>query len=106
MRLAAASVKKSVASPVGRVAEGLHNVGSSTKRPGQNYGGVVRLADWDGDGDMDVLVADNATASLVFYERFPDETFQKHELIKFPAGVRGFEIVDWDGDLSHRLFDV
>eukprot|EP00438_Fugacium_kawagutii_P004681 Skav205562 [mRNA] locus=scaffold1407:33022:44938:- [translate_table: standard] len=41
--------------------------------------------------------------SLWFYERFPDDHFQKHELMKFPAGFRGFEVADWDGDRNLDL---
>eukprot|EP00438_Fugacium_kawagutii_P030628 Skav223898 [mRNA] locus=scaffold2113:44086:49334:+ [translate_table: standard] len=76
--------------------------------------GTFRIADWDADGDMDVLVADSW--SILFLERLPDGTFQKHKLIPSwewkgldhganwswalddDAYVRRFEIADWDGD--------
>ena len=61
----------------------------------------LRFADWDSDGDMDVLVAEHE--SLWFYERLPGpgDSFEKHKLM--PFWQSGFEVADWDGDL--QLFD-
>ena len=59
----------------------------------------LRFADWDSDGDMDALVAENK--SLWFYERLPGDSFEKHKLM--PFWQNGFEVADWDGDL--QLFD-
>ena len=82
---------------------------------GKDYG-LLRFADWDSDGDMDILVAENE--SLWFYERLPGlgDFFEKHEVIRFSSfrssfevpyshwfGEKGFEVADWDGDW--QLFD-
>ena len=45
----------------------------------------MRLADWDGDGDVDVLLADAGPELLVtFYESLANESFQAHELLRLP----------------------
>ncbi|CAL1129342.1 unnamed protein product [Cladocopium goreaui] len=87
--------------------------------------GLLRFADWDSDGDMDILVAENE--SLWFYERLPGlgDFFEKHEVIRFSSfrssfevpyshwfGEKGFEVADWDGDgnpdllVCHRSFKL
>ena len=62
----------------------------------------LRFADWDSDGDVDVLLAEND--SLWFYERFPGDSFYKHKLMTTNLSIwDGFEVADWDGD--RQLFD-
>eukprot|EP00438_Fugacium_kawagutii_P006455 Skav204519 [mRNA] locus=scaffold3201:315296:320710:+ [translate_table: standard] len=64
-----------------------------------HWWGTFRIADWDADGDMDVLVADYG--HIWFFERLPDGEFQKHKLIpevEASSYERRFEIADWDGD--------
>lgn len=92
-----------MASPMGEL-RGLLYKGNPIQIQSGEHAGLnsLRLADWDGDGDIDVLMVDDAR-SLWFYERFPDDHFQAHELMKFPAGVRGFEVADWDSDLVDHL---
>lgn len=76
------------------------NESYSTLR-GSHFDGTIRFADWDSDGDTDVLVGDGG--SIWFYERLSNDTFSKHELVKLRAqegpAVRltGFEVADWDG---------
>ena len=75
---------------------------------------TFRFADWDSDGDMDVLLT--ANRSLWLYERLPGDAFEKHHLLnlsnKFLPGFdlpgfdlphAPFEVADWDGDW--QLFD-
>lgn len=73
---------------------------------GEHYDGTLRLADWDGDGDTDVLVGDGG--SIWFHERLAHDAFRMHELVKLRAREgqlqSRFEVVDWDGDLvSYQL---
>ncbi|CAK9100562.1 unnamed protein product [Durusdinium trenchii] len=67
---------------------------------GEHYDGTLRLADWDGDGDTDVLVGDGG--SIWFHERLAHDAFRMHELVKLRAREgqlqSRFEVVDWDGD--------
>ena len=45
----------------------------------------MQLADWDGDGDVDVLLADAGPELLVtFYESLANDSFQAHELLRLP----------------------
>ena len=74
----------------------------------------LRLADWDNDGDVDVLFdADHSIddprnwslssdySSIIFQERLADGTFQTHELLQnFRMHRKSiqFQVADWDGD--------
>ncbi|CAL1167703.1 unnamed protein product [Cladocopium goreaui] len=61
------------------------------------HGHNLRFADWDSDGDVDVLLAEND--SLWFYERLPGDAFEKHKLMTHHLSKwDGFEVADWDGD--------
>ncbi|CAK9117949.1 unnamed protein product [Durusdinium trenchii] len=83
---------------------------------GDPYHGTVRFADWDGDGDTDVLVGE--AGAIWLHERLSQNTFQKRQLLKLEAQHPGelfnhlfqyppppvaarqnrFEVVDWDGN--------
>eukprot|EP00435_Cladocopium_sp_Y103_P059516 s1118_g21.t1 len=69
-----------------------------------NDDATLRFADWDSDGDMDVLVTENN--SLWLYERLLGDVFEKHKLISSHVDPifsswrmrQRFEVADWDGD--------
>lgn len=68
---------------------------------GDHYGFTLRLADWDADGDVDVLASD--AGSIWFHERLPGDAFRKHELLNLTEftprkGQSRFEVADWDSD--------
>eukprot|EP00435_Cladocopium_sp_Y103_P064154 s151_g25.t2 len=70
------------------------NLGGKSKLHG------LRFADWDSDGDMDVLVAEDRT--LWFYERLRGDAFEKHKLMTY-FSYDSFEVADWDGDARPDL---
>ena len=79
---------------------------------------TLRFADWDSDGDMDILVADSEYVSpylfgrdpekrwLWLYERRPGDVFEKKRLMDLVFTRGGdqnkykVEVADWDGDLD------
>eukprot|EP00438_Fugacium_kawagutii_P017000 Skav232630 [mRNA] locus=scaffold12:172875:181436:+ [translate_table: standard] len=76
-----------------------HGCRSHSVLHGDNFDGTIRFADWDGDGDTDVLIGDGG--SIWFHERLSNDTFSKHELVKLDAErqwLSRFEVADWDGD--------
>ncbi|CAK8988909.1 Extracellular matrix organizing protein FRAS1 (Fraser syndrome 1 protein) [Durusdinium trenchii] len=44
----------------------------------------LRFADWDGDGDTDVLAGHGPGESIWFHERLSNDSFRSHELGKIP----------------------
>ena len=66
---------------------------------GSSFGGTLRFADWDGDGDTDILVGDGG--SIWFHERLSKDALRKHELVQLHAREgqlqSRFEVADWDG---------
>ena len=66
---------------------------------GYSFDGTIRFADWDGDGDTDVLVGDGG--SIWFHERLSNDAIRKHELVQLHARegqlLSRFEVADWDG---------
>ena len=68
----------------------------------ENLYRTLRFADWDGDGDTDVLVGDGG--SIWFHERLSNGTFRKNELVQLHAREgqlqSRFEVADWNGHLS------
>lgn len=62
-----------------------------------------RFADWDGDGDTDILTgesANNETDWIWLYEQLSNGSFSKQELVEVDLvkDEWSFEVVDWDGD--------
>ena len=69
---------------------------------GENFGGTLRFADWDRDGDTDLLVQQQD--SIWFHER-SGESFLLQELAKLPADLKkaGIEVADWNRDKEQLI---
>ena len=69
---------------------------------GSSFDGTFRFADWDGDGDTDVLVGYGG--SIWFHERLSNGTVRKNELVQLHAREgqlqSRFEVADWNGHFS------
>ena len=72
---------------------------------------TLRIADWDSDGDMDILVADFREdpdkLSLWLYERHPGDVFEERKMMdllftrsRYGSYIYKVEVADWDGDLG------
>ena len=90
-----------------RVAGGGLEKKTGNGNPFQSIGGIhfcghLSIADWDGDGDMDILIADLAD-SLLYFEQQPKGKFQFVEAnpflkIRDRIKFRKPLMVDWNND--------
>lgn len=77
-----------------------HLVASSTSTTPVNNIETTRIADVDGDGDMDILAAMNGDHEFVWYENDGSENFSKHVIASGVSARYAIDIkaVDLDGD--------
>ena len=75
-------------------------------RPGGAYHTRWHFADWDSDGDTDILVQN--FSRFLFYERLPGDMFRELPESQLQLGAEQpehsrFEVADWDGDWQLQM---
>lgn len=73
-------------------------------RTGGRQGLSYALGDFNGEGFMDIVAADSATAEVYLYLRQKDGTFAPEAAFPSLSDIRAMAAADWDGDKRAELF--